>query len=985
MTNLKQLLHSRALIILLAIAAVCALTSSPAQAQSSGAYVDECSTQTVDQYGTELSVCAWGSASQLYFESNADGGDWAYVLSTCAQLWVVDGSTQKYGFSCDGTNSGGGYYSLIPRINDVYTASGGVDELVDYSGEWGDGNDNPYWTGPNGFASVSVQVTPPSVTLSVATSGTPSTYGNPVTFTATISNGVTGTITFYDGGTSIGTGTISGTTATYTTSALSAGAHAITAGWAGDSNYGAVTSAAIIQAVYQAPVITTQPVSQSVTLGNPAMFSVAASGTPTLTYAWQYLNGSGVWKSWAVGTGYNTNSFTTLPTNTNYNNLQFRVVVTDGNGLSTTSNPVTLTVNPAVISLTVATSRTPSANGGSVTFTATISNGVTGTITFYDGITSIGSGAINGATATYTTSALSAGSHAITAGWAGNANYNSVTSSSITQVVSTETHIPGTVYSFAGSYAAAGNLSSYNDSVMGTWNFTYDTLNRLVTSHNTAASSATPQYANNYGCWSYDSFGNRTAQSISTTACPAQPSALAPTANYNSSNRVTWTSVNAAGSNFNYDPAGDVTNDNSHSYLYDAEGRICAVALTNQYGYPVMPGTGYLYDANGTRVAKGSISTWNCDPDTAANGFQTTNDYILGPGGEQVTEMSAASNNTMLWQHTNVYAAGKLLATYDLTGNGLHFYLNDPLGTRRAQTDYAGVLEQTCSSLPFGDQLSCSGSTTSPTEHHFTGKERDAESGNDYFEARYYSSAMGRFMSPDWSAKAEPVPYAKLDNPQSLNLYAYLMNNPLGGVDADGHGSSCADNPGICRAITQLVSHGMEAGQVMRAAAAVVAYMTGNQGPLSTPAAPASPPIAMVTTSISGGTTSLTVSTHDNTTTTDTWDSLTKVDSKYQKAHPTHTWLGRPLRVDIIGVETGVAGTRAYGPFGAAIKTTDPHGQWLHGGGGEADSQEPYQRLVPTNGCTRLHNQDAMFLGDFVRGFMRNNPDSGPVVWERTQ
>ncbi|MGD0830887.1 MAG: RHS repeat-associated core domain-containing protein [Terracidiphilus sp.] len=55
--------------------------------------------------------------------------------------------------------------------------------------------------------------------------------------------------------------------------------------------------------------------------------------------------------------------------------------------------------------------------------------------------------------------------------------------------------------------------------------------------------------------------------------------------------------------------------------------------------------------------------------------------------------------------------------------------------------------------------------------YSFTGKERDTESGNDYFMARYYSSAMGRFMSPDWSAKATPVPYARLDNPQSLNLY----------------------------------------------------------------------------------------------------------------------------------------------------------------------------------------------------------------------
>ena len=71
--------------------------------------------------------------------------------------------------------------------------------------------------------------------------------------------------------------------------------------------------------------------------------------------------------------------------------------------------------------------------------------------------------------------------------------------------------------------------------------------------------------------------------------------------------------------------------------------------------------------------------------------------------------------------------------------------------------------------------------------NHFTGKERDSESGNDYFEARYYSSSMGRFMSPDWSAKIEPVPYSKLDDPQTLNLYAYVGNNPLSRTDPDGH------------------------------------------------------------------------------------------------------------------------------------------------------------------------------------------------------
>lgn len=69
----------------------------------------------------------------------------------------------------------------------------------------------------------------------------------------------------------------------------------------------------------------------------------------------------------------------------------------------------------------------------------------------------------------------------------------------------------------------------------------------------------------------------------------------------------------------------------------------------------------------------------------------------------------------------------------------------------------------------------------------FTGKERDAETGLDYFGARYYGSALGRFTSSDWSAAPEPVPYTDLTNPQSLNLYEYVLNNPLRSVDADGH------------------------------------------------------------------------------------------------------------------------------------------------------------------------------------------------------
>ena len=220
--------------------------------------------------------------------------------------------------------------------------------------------------------------------------------------------------------------------------------------------------------------------------------------------------------------------------------------------------------------------------------------------------------------------------------------------------------------------------------------------------------------------------------------------------------------------------------------------------------------TGYLYNADGIRVSKGTITSWSCDP--ATSGFFATNDYILGQGNEQMSESTMnGDGSTLVWEHTNVWAGGRIIATYaqdNIAGQGqnslLHFYLDDPLGSRRVQTDYAGVVEKTCQSLPFGDGETC---LTTPTEHLFTGKERDTESGNDYFGARYYSSALGRFMTPDWSAKVEPVPYAKLDDPQSLNLYAYVLNNPLALVDLDGH-VSCQEAPSLCAAVRDSVSSG---------------------------------------------------------------------------------------------------------------------------------------------------------------------------------
>lgn len=351
------------------------------------------------------------------------------------------------------------------------------------------------------------------------------------------------------------------------------------------------------------------------------------------------------------------------------------------------------------------------------------------------------------------------------------------------------------VYSYSASYDAAGNVSQYQDSVNGTWGFSYDTLNRLGTAIPGAGVAST--YAGQNLCYAYDPYGNRTAESLQSAACPAQESSVTPTAAYNANNWVTWTTVNSAVNGFAYDGAGDVTNDNINTYLYDPEGRVCAVKSTPYGGISSM--TGYLYDAEGNRIAKGTITTWgSCDP--SANGFQLTETYVLGQGGEELATMST-QNGATSWQRANVYGADRLLATYDLvpdsTGteivDALHFHLTDPLGTRRVQTDPNGVQEETCQSLAFGDQLNCLPANNAPQTAddsnplHFTGKERDAESGNDYFDARYYSSSMGRFLSPDWSAKFDPVPYAKLDDPQSLNLYSYVWNNPLSRTDPDGH------------------------------------------------------------------------------------------------------------------------------------------------------------------------------------------------------
>ena len=118
---------------------------------------------------------------------------------------------------------------------------------------------------------------------------------------------------------------------------------------------------------------------------------------------------------------------------------------------------------------------------------------------------------------------------------------------------------------------------------------------------------------------------------------------------------------------------------------------------------------------------------------------------------------------------------------------GVVFVHGDWLGTERARSSASGVICQTETSLPFGNDAVVTGGCTVASPDFLTGKPRDAETGLDDFGARYLSSQWGRWMSADWTAGASAVPYATLTNPQSLNLYAYVGNDPVDGMDPDGH------------------------------------------------------------------------------------------------------------------------------------------------------------------------------------------------------
>jgi RHS repeat-associated protein len=211
----------------------------------------------------------------------------------------------------------------------------------------------------------------------------------------------------------------------------------------------------------------------------------------------------------------------------------------------------------------------------------------------------------------------------------------------------------------------------------------------------------------------------------------------------------------------NYDAAGNRKAMSPYTLTYDAENRIVSAMSQNNGS------TNYVYDGDGRRVLA-----------TFSDGTYTL--YVNDANGELAAEYS----------------------TIPQTTSGTQYMGADWLGSTRATADANGGNAQRFDYLPFGLELGSLGVANRTAglgyggvgpRMKFTGKERDSETGLDYFGFRYFNSPQGRFTSPD-----EPFAGWDQHDPQSFNLYGYVQNNPLRYTDPDGHDVQVCTNEAGC-------------------------------------------------------------------------------------------------------------------------------------------------------------------------------------------
>jgi len=305
-----------------------------------------------------------------------------------------------------------------------------------------------------------------------------------------------------------------------------------------------------------------------------------------------------------------------------------------------------------------------------------------------------------------------------------------------------------------------GNLLSQTITV-GSWSATqnypasaYDGLNRLTQAVETNAS----QVVNWQQVYAYDRYGNRALLAGLQYYLPEGSQSANVDSNSASSVEARFPSNRSDMCGF--DAAGNALTcaGSTNSYVYDAENRVVSGGSA-----------AFAYDGDGRRVSKTVGST--------------TTTYVYDASGTLTAEYGASAPNPN--GNVEYLTADSLGSTRLVTGTGTanggvisrHDYL--PFG-QELTADMGG--RNAVFGYPTTSSFSADGVThTDSITQEFTGKERDAETGLDYFGARYLSSAQGRFMSVD-----PLLSTLRPENPQTLNRYAYTLNNPLRYIDKTG-------------------------------------------------------------------------------------------------------------------------------------------------------------------------------------------------------
>ncbi len=293
----------------------------------------------------------------------------------------------------------------------------------------------------------------------------------------------------------------------------------------------------------------------------------------------------------------------------------------------------------------------------------------------------------------------------------------------------------------------------YSGPVSLTQYFQYDSLNQLKLAAEapsdptaTTCPDGSGQCCRVYG---YDRWGNRT---VAEEKGQGSAGSLTPGSFSAATNRI-------ADTGWGYDGAGNITsNPAGGKFTYDAEGRQ----------------TRYCQDVTG-----------DCTDATANTVYSYDGD------GRRIKKVTSTGTTVFVYDATGQLAAEYTTEPSSATLCTTCYLTVDHLGSTRLITDPAGTPVERRDYLPFGEEITVS--TGNPRygvpgyaddggiRLKFTGKERDAETGLDYFGARYFSGAQGRFTTPD-----PLMASARVSDPQTWNRYSYALNNPLRYFDPDG-------------------------------------------------------------------------------------------------------------------------------------------------------------------------------------------------------